>query len=111
MNKAKFVTGALLLASSFGALASDVIYNFDSVSKIGYTDGTGTQLTGVLVNDTVPSTVTSSYGATRCDSLAADMLKNPGVYILSVTIRETAPQFPGAQWQYSLINCNLELKP
>lgn len=111
MNKVKFVTGALLLASSFGALANDVVYNFESVSKIGYIGNTNTQFTGVLVNDTVPSTVSGGSSFDRCDALTREMIKSPGVYNLSITVRETEPAFPGGPWQYSLIACSLELKP
>ncbi|MBM0103824.1 hypothetical protein JM946_03675 [Steroidobacter sp. S1-65] len=92
MIKAKIVTGAILLASSLGALADT--YNFDSISKVSYNTGLGMQLTGVLVDDTAPTTIVSqnSHVSTRCDSMVAEMLKNPGAYTLSVTLNLTAPQ-------------------
>ena len=78
---------ALLLSASVGAQA-DTIYTFDSVTGIGHRQS-NLDLTGVLINNTAPTTVTvpaqlAGGHFERCVTFFNLMLTNPGTYRLTV---------------------------
>src|SRR5262245_38266098 len=106
--------GALLLSASFGTQA-ETAYTFDSVTGIVHRQGATTQITGVLVNDTAPTSVTINYQNSttsvfdRCLNFYTLMLSSPGIYRLAVA---TEPYTDLAGNTYTLlIRCGLERIP
>ena len=104
MSKSKWVAAAALLVTSTGALA-DGTYEFDSITALR---NDGTSVTGVLVNDTVPTTLTLTHNGYReCGDWLELMMKQPGIFTLKVTVMSTTGQYPST-W---IDVCTLTTKP
>jgi len=89
MFRNKYLLATLLAAAAVTAHAAETSTTFDSVSSIQHRSST-IVITGILINDTVPTTVSFPAGGgggvdNRCDRLFGIMLTQPGVYTLTVT--------------------------
>jgi hypothetical protein len=89
MFRNKYLLATLLAAATVTAHAAETDTTFDSVSSIQHRAST-IVITGILVNDTVPTTYSFPSGGgggvdERCDRLYGVMLTQPGVYTLTVT--------------------------
>lgn len=103
MMKAKWAAAAALLSMSAGAFAAGT-YEFDSVTNLTHN---GSSVTGVLVNDTVPTVVALGYATTgTCFEWLQLMMKMPGKFTLTIVV--TASGFPAYD---SVTSCNLTAKP
>jgi hypothetical protein len=107
-SKRALVGAALLLAAST-ASAVDTAYTFTSLTEIVEQNGTSITVTGVLANDTVPSTVLLYTPTERCSGFMETLLKNPGAYILKVTTYYTT--YPNGTVGYGINRCSLEVAP
>lgn len=91
----RVLSAASLLFASVAAHAVDDTYLFESVSSVEHSmnSTTTTTITGVLVNDSTPTSVLlpASEGVVgnRCAKYYDVMLEQQGVYTLSVTVRTT----------------------
>jgi hypothetical protein len=113
MNK-KCLLATFLAVAPFAAQAVEVSYTFDSISAIKQR-GNNTSITGILINDSVPTTVSLPTGSTavpneRCDRLYVLMLDQPGKYTLTVT-KDIPTPTGGPPMPESLLGCTLEAKP
>src|SRR5688572_885642 len=91
------LSASTLLLASVAAQATDTtpptdrILIFDRISRVEHS--AGTVLTGVLVGDPIPSTITVPASDTvignRCAKHYDRMLEQQGVYTLTLTIRTT----------------------
>ncbi|WP_153067098.1 hypothetical protein [Steroidobacter cummioxidans] len=104
MMRKKWVAAAALLAMSAGALA-DGTYEFDSVTNLTHS---GNSITGVLVNDTVPTTLTLPLQS-QCFSWMQLMMTNPGAFTLTLTIASSSGG--GGPPPPPTLNCQLNAKP
>lgn len=112
MIRNKYLLAALLAAAPFASHA-ETDYTFASVSGIKHRGGT-TFLTGVQVNDSTATTVSFPSGSTpdRCDALYSEMLRQPGVYTLTVTTDFVEDWYPsGPVQRLVFVGCSLDLKP
>jgi len=100
---------ALLLSSSLAAQAVETTYAFGNVTAIDY--GTSFSITGVLLNDSVPTTTTLPAGLSildRCQGFVFAMISNPGSYRLTIAFdSQPNPLDPNNPF-YSLTHCRLE---
>lgn len=106
--KRALAVAALLLASST-ASAVDTEYSFTSVTKIAWQSSSDINLTGVLANDTVPTTAFIYSPNQLCTGFMDTLLKNPGAYILKVTTYYTT--YPNGTVGYGTSRCSLEVAP
>ena len=106
-SKRVLAMAGLLLASST-AMAVDTTYTFTSVTKLE-SRSADVLLTGVLVNDTVPSTATIPSPNQLCSGYMDTVLKNPGAYVLSITTNFT--QFPNGTSSFTTTRCSVEVAP
>jgi hypothetical protein len=106
--KRTLATAGLLLAAST-ASAVDTTYTFASVTKIESRISSEIYLTGVLANDTVPSTVNLPSPNTLCTGYMETVLKNPGVYLLGITTNYE--QYPNGTASFTTTRCSLEVVP
>jgi hypothetical protein len=106
MTSMKWMVAAALFAMSAGALA-DGTYEFDSVTSLK-SDGAG--FTGVLVNDTAPTTITLSSGGAsgQCFDWLQLMMTQPGTLTVTVTVTTVAGPF---QSTILISGCTLNAKP
>jgi hypothetical protein len=104
MMRNKWMAAAALLATTTGALGDT--YEFDSITNLSHS---GSGFTGVLVNDTVPTTLTLSSTNAQCFSWLQLMMTDRGVFTLTVDVTVTTggPLPPGA----FLNSCRLNVKP
>jgi hypothetical protein len=107
MKKRVMSFAALLLSSALGGQAVAATYVFGSVTGIQY--GTGITITGILANDTVPTTYAlpsaQSYCAQNISSFLSTMISNPGTYTLTLVVTDGAdPTGPPA----SISSCRLD---
>lgn len=119
----RLASAACLLLASVAAHAVDDTYVFESISSVEHfrygtgSIASGTVLTGVLASGSAPTTVTvpaSTVAAvTQCLSYYDVMLKEPGAYALSLTIRTETSTGPGGfpQTSIQLITCALARNP
>jgi hypothetical protein len=105
MMMKRWMAAAALFAMSAGALA-DGTYEFDSITEVSIN---GAEFSGVLVNDTVPTTITVQSTHERCFSWMQLMLTNPGTLTLTVTVY-TAPPSMGFPAATNVTNCRLKAK-
>lgn len=106
---------ALLALSPFAAQAVETNYVFDHVSAVRARLSNVT-ITGILVGDSVPTSVTTPSGGPteRCDRLFNLVLSQPGAYTLTVTIDTSFVTLPGDPTPVPLntfVGCTVELKP
>lgn len=110
----RYLLAALLAAVSFSTQATaETNYKWDSVSAIKYAV-VGSTVTGVIVGDSTPSTVTIPVATTeRCDKVLELMITSPGVYTVTYTtnILYTNPPFGDPVPYLAFTGCTLELKP
>jgi len=110
----KYILGALLACAPLASHAVVTTYTFDSISSIENGESIGLVITGVLVNDTVPTTVAiprySSGGyIDRCNSLYTLVLSLPSVYSLTITVDvdpNPPPTFPAINFK----GCKVDVK-
>lgn len=107
-SKHALAMAALLLVASTAA-AVETTYTFTSVTKIEWTYTSEILLTGVLANDTVPSTATIPSPNQLCTGHMDTLLKNPGGYILKITTNYD--QFPNGPISFTTRRCSLEVVP
>jgi len=107
-SKRALAAAALLLVSS-AASAVDTDYSFTSVTKIEWQSPSDINLTGVLANDTVPSTALIYSPNDLCTGFMDTLLKNPGAYILKLTTYYTT--YPNGTVGYGTKRCSLEAAP
>jgi hypothetical protein len=120
MIRPKHVLGAgVLLLASVAAHAEDTLttYVFDSITAIRHARSAGITITGVLANDTVPTSLStdSAIGdgvGAQCAKYYELMLLHPGTYALSLVIKTTSDGFPPPPVPYSyLFTCSIAVKP
>lgn len=99
---------SFLLLASATASAATTTYTFGSVTKIEWVSST-INLTGVLINDTVPSTVEFPSPNQLCIQYMDTLMKSPGAYILSLTT--FFEQYPNGTFQFVTRSCSLEVAP
>ncbi|WP_129781008.1 hypothetical protein [Peristeroidobacter soli] len=106
MMSRKTGAAAALLTMSTAAFAADTVYEFDTVTNL---KSDGTVVTGVLVNDTVPTTLTlTSSAGGQCWDWLQLLLKRPGKFTLTTTVTSTT----GGPPSFTLISsCILNTKP
>jgi hypothetical protein len=119
----RLASTACLLLASVAAHAVDDTYVFDRISSVEhYNDSTalimtGTILTGVLANGSVPTSITvpanTNIVGARCADYYDVMLKKQGVHALSLTIRTVTFTGPGGfpQTTIELLKCSLTRNP
>jgi len=111
----KSLLASVLACASFAAHAAETVYTFDSVTRV---EQRGSLLiTGVLVNETTPTTVTvplsSGLLTESCLDLVNTVLARPEGYTLSVVTEYVPPTggmipVPG----YTKLNgCSVDVKP
>jgi hypothetical protein len=108
----RHVLAAVLACAPLAAQAAETSYTFDNVTGIEHR-GSEVRLTGVLVNDTLPSTVAlPSFGGgghyDRCARAFESTLSLPGMYNLTVVV-DTLP--PPSPTPVVFVRCSLTLKP
>ena len=95
MMMKRWMVAAALFAMSAGAHADD--YTFDSITELSVS---GSPFTGVLVNDTVPTTLSVNMNTTaeKCFSWMQLMMTHPGMFTLTVSLTINPPSggFPGS---------------
>src|SRR5262245_28211928 len=106
MIRSKWMTTVALLSMSTAALA-DGTYEFDSISNLNHN---GTSVTGIVVNDTVPTTLALTTTQTQCFSWLELMMKKPGKFTLTVSVVTTQP-FPTLPPETKIVSCDLTRKP
>jgi hypothetical protein len=100
---------ALLLSSSFAAQAVETTYAFGNVIAIDY--GTSLSITGVLLNNSAPTTITLPMGLSifdRCQDFIVAMINNPGSYRLTIAFDSQPNPLDPNNSLYSLTRCRLE---
>lgn len=111
-----FWAAALLTISPLAAHAVETNYVFDSVISVRERDSNVT-ITGILVGETTPTSVVAPVNSgpvERCDRLYGQVLSQPGVYLLTVTIDTsyvTMPPDPTPMLVTKFVGCTLSLKP
>lgn len=111
----KYILAALLACAPLASQAAPATYTFDSITAIEHGSSSGLVITGVLVNDTVPTTLAMPmYGSggylDRCTNLFNVVLSLPSVYLLSITVEvnpNPSPGFPALTFQ----GCKATAKP
>ena len=108
----KYILAAVLACAAFATQAAETAYTFDTLTGIEHRSNE-VRLTGVLVNDTVPSTVSlPSFGGgglyDRCARAFENMLSLPGTYILTVVTDALPPPSPTP---VIFVRCSLNFKP
>ena len=101
---------AAVVLSMSSALSAQTVaagtYVFGSVTGIQYATG-GTTITGVLANDTAPTTyalpAASSYCSDNLSGFLSTMISNPGTYTLTLVVTNSG--VPGAP--ASITSCSL----
>lgn len=87
MMSCRYLLAAILACGPLASQAAETAYTFDSVAGVEHRYNE-IRITGVLVNDTTPTTVTLPWGSSslyeRCDRLFNIVLSLPGVYNLTV---------------------------
>ena len=112
----RLLSAAGLLFASVAAHAVDDVYIFESIISVEHV-ADGTSLTGVIANssDTISVVVPANtfMVGTRCASYYDVMLKEQGVFTLSVTVRTTTSDGPGGSPQtvIGLLKCSLTRNP
>ena len=96
----KYILAAVLACAPQASPADEASYTFDSVTAIEHGSSSGLVITGVLVNDTVPTTLAIPlYGSgsyfDRCADLYNVVLSLPSVYNLTVTVDINPNPSPG----------------
>jgi hypothetical protein len=110
----RVLSAASLLCASVAAHAVDDSYAFASISGVQHAmdSTTTTTITGVLVNDSTPTSLSlpANVGVVgdRCAKYYDVMLEQPGVYALSVTVRTTTTPMTTT---VVLANCTLTRNP
>jgi hypothetical protein len=104
---------AILISSSFAAQAVAATYAFASVTGIQY--GADISVTGVLVNDTAPTTITlpkagpAASDLDSCKGFVFSMISTPRTYVLTVVTTETSDPLLGT---YTILSsCGLDRTP
>ena len=117
MKKSTRVLGAAsLLFASMAAHAVDDTYLFESVGSVEHSSVPtfATSITGVLVNESTPTSVSvpASEGVVgdRCAKYYDVMLKEPGTFTLSITVRTTTITTPPTT-TVQLLKCSLARNP
>jgi hypothetical protein len=111
MMSKKWMAAVALLTMSTGALATDGTYEFDSITSLTQAVN---EFTGVLVGDTVPTTVTMNYGSaygTKCLSWIELMMTDPGKFTLTFTLVSAGSGTPMSPWRTEFSACRLTAKP
>lgn len=107
MIRSKWMATMALLSMSTVALA-DGTYQFDSISNL---NENGSTVTGILVNDTVPTTLALDGGTqAQCFSWLQLMMKRPGKFTLTVSV-VTSGAFPTMPGTTKIASCNLTRNP
>jgi hypothetical protein len=106
MMMKRWMAAAVLFAMSAGALA-DGTYEFDTITNVSIN---GASFSGVLVNDTVPTTLSVTTTPDRCFSWMQLMMTHPGTLTLSVTLY-TYPPSGGFPASTVVSTCQLSAKP
>lgn len=106
MMMKKCAAAAALLAISAGALA-DGTYEFDRITKLSLN---GRNFTGVLVNDTVPTSLSVDSASSECAKWMQLVMTYPENFTLTVVVATTPAQdgFPALS---RVSNCELNAKP
>lgn len=105
MMMKRWMAAAALFAMSASAFA-DGTYVFDSITEVSIN---GAEFSGVLVNDTVPTTITVQATHEKCFNWMQLMLTNPGTLTLTVTVY-TSPPSMGLPGSTNVTNCRLKAK-
>jgi len=83
----KYILAAMLACAPLATQAAETVYTFDSVSGIEHL-GDSVVITGIRVNDTVPSSVSLPWAAgqrfDRCEKLFNVVLAAPAEFTLTV---------------------------
>ncbi|MFC4309872.1 hypothetical protein ACFPN2_12340 [Steroidobacter flavus] len=111
MMSKKWMAAVALLTMSTGALAQDGTFEFDSITSL---TRAANAFTGVLVGDTVPTTVTMNYGSLfgdKCFSWMELMMTEPGKFTLTITLVSGGSGTTGSPWHTDLTLCRLTAKP
>jgi len=107
MTIKKWVAAVALLAISSSALATEVDYEFDSITNLAHN---GYVVVGVLVNDTAPTTLTlNGVNYPQCLSWLELMMTDPGKFTLAVTVTTIGGPIPPVS--INLTRCQLNAKP
>lgn len=94
----KYILAAALACAPLATQATETVYTFDSVTSIEHR-AADILITGVLVNDATPTTVTLPWGVgeiyNRCDRVFNVVLGQPAAYQLTVaTVIVMKPTMP-----------------
>jgi len=115
----KRLLAAALALAPLATQAAETSYTFNSVSMIRQRPSS-TTITGILIDDNLPMTVSFPAGGTpnftdRCERLFGSMLDQPGTYLLTVTVDVTTPvptpTNPNPVPVTTLVGCQLDVRP
>jgi hypothetical protein len=112
----KYILSAVLACAPLVSHAAETVYTFDSTLAVEHT-GSEVLISGILVNDTVPTTVTLPWLTgglhDRCEKVFNVVLSQPAAYTLTVaTEMKTVGGIPGnpPSQQLFFTRCRAELK-
>jgi len=112
----RLLSAASLLFASAAAYSDDATYAFQSISSVEHDNdfyATRVALTGVLVGDSTPITVSAGQDDSTCVRYYDVMLEKPGEFTLNFTVRISTYTSPGGNTQtnFTTLKCSLTRNP